>query len=590
MGCGASQPGDFDGQGIGSSPSSAKYGQTGGASESNFHQNNYRERMHYDDTDSEKSRDTDTASVSSNRFTVSTVAGRKYEHSPTYRPGLNNVEEEMEKWKAKNRKAEEKQKDTIQSTVDDFVFGDFKVDPGDVQKQRVERMNRVRVKRRSSYAMKGEAKRPGSAPGGAAGAPGAGKDTEVMVFNDFVLPKIDEDDEDEYTFYHERKVPPGFRRIHKYKQQALLGHSSRVKTIAISPNDLEYASAAIEDCHLTMTSLVRDGEETGTFIGHSGSIISAVFSRDGRYLATSSRDNSVIVWNMSQKDSARKQVRTLEHPSLPICAAFSYDGALLVTGGQDRICRVWDIENKEEIGCFEGHEGVVVCIATVPGMDAAVSGGGDRIIRMWSTTKNPTPIRQFIGHDGVVISISITPDGEKLLSNDDRACKMWMISTGACILNVTLDSLSNAPMNRRTSIVRPEFTPPMPLTREFLATVPAASRMLGMKPNGILGSTSVNACKIGANRAVFTLSCLCPGELSCSYFAVACTNRVVYIVSCDTGHEELSFHVKASVFAINAGRDTKLLMGDIFGNCYLIDLFPEGYKKPGEEEEEEEDA
>lgn len=577
MGCGASQPGDANG--LDSSPASAKYGETGGQSESNFHSNNYKERVQYNDTDSEESRETDTTSVSSNKFTVTTVGGRKYEHSPntaSYRPGLNNVDEEIEKWKAKNRKAEEKQKDSIQATVDDFVFGDFKVDPGDVQKQRVERVNRVRMRRSSYTQLKGEAKLPKT----------SNKGGEV-VFNDFVLPKIDEEDEDEYIFYHERKVPPGFRRIHKFREKTLLGHSSRVKTIAISPNDLEYASAAIEDCHLTMTSLVRDGEETGTFIGHSGSIISAVFSRDGRYLATSSRDNSVIVWNMSQKDSARKQVRTLEHPSLPICAAFSYDGALLVTGGQDRICRVWDIENKEEIGCFEGHEGVVVCVATVPGMDAAVSGGGDRIIRMWSTTKNPTPIRQFIGHDGVVISISITPDGEKLLSNDDRACKMWMISTGACILNVTLDSLSNGLSMHRNSIVKPEFTPPMPLTREFLNSVPPASRMLGTKPNGILGSTSVNACKIGANRAVFTLSCLCPGELSCSYFAVACTNRVVYIVSCASGHEELSFHVKASVFAINAGRDTKLLMGDIFGNCYLLDLYPEGYKKPGDDSDDD---
>eukprot|EP00744_Colponema_vietnamica_P003185 GILI01004915.1.p1 GENE.GILI01004915.1~~GILI01004915.1.p1 ORF type:complete len:567 (-),score=125.91 GILI01004915.1:604-2304(-) len=562
MGCGASQPQNTSDPG---SPGTKYENNNNNHPASPTSPNNA-----YGDTDSEKSRESDNVSVSSNKFTVTTVGGKKYEHSPntaSYRPGLQNVDEEIEKWKAKNRKTDSDKKEEA-ITVDDFVFGDFKVDPGDVQKQRVERVNRVRM-RRSSITVKKDKSQ-----------------TDSVVFNDFVIPKIDEEDEVEYTFYHEKKVPPGFRRIHKFAEKALLGHSSRVKTIAISPNDLEYASAAIEDCHLTMTSLVRDGEETGTFIGHSGSIISAVFSRDGRYLATSSRDNSVIVWNMSQKDSARKQVRTLEHPSLPICAAFSYDGALLITGGQDRICRVWDIESREELGCFEEHEGVVVCVATVPGMDAAVSGGGDRIIRMWTTTRNPQPIRQFIGHDGVVISISITPDGEKLLSNDDRACKMWNINTGACLLNVTLDSLTGSPSNHRGSIHRPEFTPPMPLTKNFLNSVPTNSRALGMKPNGILGSTSINACKIGANRAVFTLSCLCPGELSCSYFAVACTNRVVYIVSCATGHEELSFHVKASVFAINAGRDTKLLMGDIFGNCYQIDLYPEGYKKEGDSDDE----
>ena len=518
----------------------------------------------YDDDDEEEdfSPSLDNSSVCSNRFTVQpTSKNEKYVHT-AYTPGSDA---DFAKWKQRSKEAlQAKDKTKEEEVADDFVFGDFVIDKQDDWKKRHAR-DRMAVRQR------GRVTDPATRPKAKEAA---------FVMNDFVVSMVDEGDDLEYfSPLHEQRVVPGFRHIRDYSIKTLVGHSSRVKTIAIAPNEQEYASAAIEDSHLTMTSLSREGEETGTFVGHQSPIISAVFSRDGRYLATSSRDNNVIVWNMSQKDAARKQVRTLEHQALPICVCFTSNGQYLVTGCQDRLCRVWDIESKEEVGTFDQHEGVVVCVVAVPGQDAAISGGGDKVIRMWSVGSDPQPIQAFHGHDGVVISVNVTPDGEKLLSNDDRACKMWNIATGACILNVTLESLTK-PLRRQVLSDDPsspstDYAPPMPLAKQFVRSVPIPSKNLGYAPNGILGPQATNACKIGSNRAVFTLSCLCPGALSCSYFAVACTNKVVYVVSCATGKEELSFSVKSSVFAINAGRENRLLMGDIFGNCYVMELTPE---------------
>eukprot|EP00758_Cryptobia_borreli_P019765 Tbor_TRINITY_DN9072_c0_g1::TRINITY_DN9072_c0_g1_i1::g.17785::m.17785 len=483
-------------------------------------------------------------STSSNVFTVHTASRNERIPHSAYTPGNEAAHKDWMKKAIAEKQVEEK------LTVEEFVFGDFVVDAEDDWKRKTA-LERFQLKHRRPSITYGKTDvKAGQAS---------------FVINDFQVAMVDEGDELEYFTFNEPKLPQGFRKLRSHSMRSLLGHSSRVKTIAIAPNDIEYASAAIEDSHLTMTSLARDGEETGTFIGHSSPIISATFSRDGRYLATSSRDHTVIVWNMNQKESARKQIRTLEHHTLPICACFSYDSQYLITGCQDRICRVWDIESKEQIGTYEGHQGVVVCAVAIAGQDTVITGGGDRNIRMWSVCSNPETITQFIGHDGVVISVNVTPDGEKLLSNDDRACKMWNLVTGACVLNVTIDSLTQR-------LKKTEFPPPMPLPNEFIRSVAIPSQNLGYAANGILGPQAVNACKIGNNRAVFTLSCLCPGDLSCSYFAVACTNRVVYIVSCASGVEEISFSVKSSVFAINSGRDNKLLMGDIYGNAYIVEL------------------
>jgi len=110
----------------------------------------------------------------------------------------------------------------------------------------------------------------------------------------------------------------------------------------------------------------------------------------------------------------------------------------------------------------------------------------------------------------------------------------------------------------------------MPLPESFTKSLPLSSKQLGAAPNGILGPTAVNACKIGSNRNVFTLSCLLPGVLSRSYFAVACTNKSVYIISCATGREEMSVVSKGSVFALSAGRENHLMFGDIYGNVTLV--------------------
>jgi WD40 repeat protein len=479
-------------------------------------------------------------SVSSNKFTASYASGRSPRLQGAYNPMF--VPEDVLPWKQPRREPEK--------STEEFVFGDFSVDPGDVQVQRVERINRV--KRAFSLTRK-KSMSSGS----------------HFVMNDFSV-VVDETDDFEVGNVEEPVVPAGFRTLKGCTLTTLTGHTSRVKTIAIAPHEKHFASASMEDSAITLTNM-DSGEEITNFIGHISPIIAACFSRDGKYLATSSRDNSVIIWDVSSsKEGQRKQVRCLEHSTLPICCAFSYSGVHMITGCQNKQCLVWDVARAVEIVTYDQHEGVVVCIAPLQGQDVVATGGGDRIIRMWDTTTGTT-IRQFIGHDGVVISLSFTSDGERILSNDDRACKIWLVQSGACACNITLDSLTKPPPPLFPGVTR-EYTQPTPLQRAYYEKHKVPMRSYGFGANGILGPQALNACRIAAHRAVFTLSCLCPGELSNSYFAVASTNKTVYIVSIANGKEVLSFNAKSAVFAIASGRGDKIVFGDIFGNIYRVSM------------------
>lgn len=496
------------------------------------------------DVDERKSY-TSHSSRTSNKFTAEYTSRRaprspRAEYSPTSRN--DNFDTGLAQWQRVNQMMRQKEEE---SKPEDFVFGDFKVDPNDVQQQRIERVNRSRrIERKRSLKVKP-----------------SGEDKQEVVWGDFHVKIIDEVEEADLNMHmDEVSVPIGFNKLKQCSCRTMLGHTSRVKAIAIAPNEQEFVSASMDDNGISLINL-DSGRDTGTsFDSHSQPIIAVTFSKDGRYLATSSRDNSVIVWDAMHKEGLK---RTLEHDSLPICCAFSSDSKYIVTGCQDRHCHVWDVRKQQIELTYSQHEGVVVSVTCLSTAETAISGGADRIIRMWSI-ETGEDIRQFIGHDGVVISISVTPDGERFLSNDDRACKMWNVETGACILNVTLDSLTTS----RVPLAASTLTPPIPLSRTFLEKCPLQSKQFGMAPHGIFGPQATNACKMGTNRVVFTLSCLCPGTLSRSYFVVASTNKMVYIVSCATGKEEFRFVAKASVFALATGRKEKFMFGDIFGNVY----------------------
>lgn len=512
-----------------------------------------QEDMEDEEDDQDASDVRSNASTKSvNRFTTVYASKVLNERVPYYQPSSPAPQKEEDAlWN--KQLANLSQPAAAAPVVEDFVFGDFKVDPDDVMVQRRERINRHRAEangvRRLSRG------RNGSFTGGKPAEPAAG----TMMFNDFTF-KIDETDEFMKGF-EEKPLPKGFRQLRRFKLVPMSGHNTRVKTVAIAPHEKSFVSASMEDSSIALYN-TETGEETASFVAHHSPIIAACFSRDGKYMATSSRDNLVIVWDVaSTKESAKKQVRSFPHDSLPICCTFSHDGVYLVTGCQSKVCIVFDIARSETAFTYSEHDGVVVCIAAHMSSSMVASGGGDRVIRLWDYTTAETQ-RQFIGHDGVVISLTFTPDGEKLLSNDDRAVKMWKVDTGACILNVTLESLSKS--------IHPSREPPKPLPRTFFEK--HKIRPFGLTINGILGPQALSACRIAANRTVFTLSCLCPGELANSYFAVASTNKIVYIVSQVTGKEEISFVAKSAVFAIASGRGNKLLFGDIFGNMYKAQL------------------
>ncbi|KAG9290914.1 hypothetical protein G9A89_011064 [Geosiphon pyriformis] len=135
----------------------------------------------------------------------------------------------------------------------------------------------------------------------------------------------------------------------------------------------------------------------------------------------------------------------------------SEDGKWLVTSSNDQTSRLWEISTGECKMEFRGHDHVVECAIFAPivaypfireliGVEKdaktsakdqplpaqyVVTGSRDKTIKLWDPTGQC--VKTLVGHDNWVRGLVFHPTGKYLLSaSDDKTLKVWDMKTGRC--------------------------------------------------------------------------------------------------------------------------------------------------------------
>lgn len=97
-------------------------------------------------------------------------------------------------------------------------------------------------------------------------------------------------------------------------------------------------------------------------VGHNQSVNQTLFSRDGKWVATVSDDQTIKVW---ERHSQRLLYTLTGHQAEVDLAAFSSSGTKLLTGSRDQTARLWDLETGRLLFTFQ-HAGRISQLAFSP--------------------------------------------------------------------------------------------------------------------------------------------------------------------------------------------------------------------------------
>jgi len=210
------------------------------------------------------------------------------------------------------------------------------------------------------------------------------------------------------------------------KEIAHMIHNSSVRFVAFS-HDSKYIAPMVG---YDNTALVRElvtGKEI-VRISHDApnEISSIAFSPDGKFLVSSGgNDNTARVWEIA----TGKEIARLTHDSYVASAVFSPDGKYVASASGDYTARVWESSTGREIARLI-HDSYVYRAVFSPDAKYVASGGYDNTIRVWETLTGKEIVR--LTHDHYVSSIAFSPDGKYVISagGDSNAVRVWDARTG----------------------------------------------------------------------------------------------------------------------------------------------------------------
>ncbi|KAJ2981527.1 hypothetical protein NUW58_g6665 [Xylaria curta] len=200
----------------------------------------------------------------------------------------------------------------------------------------------------------------------------------------------------------------------------------------------------------TPSTILHDGQEHGEstppvrqpvrphyvprllLAGHQKPISQARISPDGRWIASSSADATIRIWEAS---TGRHMDTLVGHIAGVSALAWSPDSRTLASGSDDKAIRLWDrvTGRPTKSKPLLGHHSYVYCLAFSPKGNILASGSYDEAVFLWDVRAGRL-MRSLPAHSDPVSGIDFCQDGTLVVScSTDGLTRIWDTSTGQCL-------------------------------------------------------------------------------------------------------------------------------------------------------------
>ncbi|MBN1560491.1 hypothetical protein JW998_09585 [candidate division KSB1 bacterium] len=207
--------------------------------------------------------------------------------------------------------------------------------------------------------------------------------------------------------------------------RSLPGHEDDILSFAFSADARRLASASKDNSLIFWD--VPTGTKTDTWGGQTDDVMSLAFNSDDRLLAAGTRNGIINLWHISTE----KLIYSWRaHSSEIVSLAFSDDGPVLVSGSSDKTIKRWDLGENSQWDHARDHTHAVTTIVFNPrNRHMMASGSTDERILLWDFESGHS--RELGRHRSDVYHVTFSPDGKTLASSSkDAEILLWDVETG----------------------------------------------------------------------------------------------------------------------------------------------------------------
>ena len=161
----------------------------------------------------------------------------------------------------------------------------------------------------------------------------------------------------------------------------------------------------------------------------NGFVNDVSYSHDGKRILVTSMSHGILVYD----SNTGREVQKAKVGGIPLCARFSPDDDLIAVGTQHSngssleasSVFILDATTGTTLKELEGHAGSVRSVAFSPYGDELVSGSDDKTVKLWDV-ETGSCVRTYDGHNAAVMSVAYSPDEKYLASGSlDGTVRLW---------------------------------------------------------------------------------------------------------------------------------------------------------------------
>ena len=207
------------------------------------------------------------------------------------------------------------------------------------------------------------------------------------------------------------------------------GYKNEVFSAVFSPDGRTVASSSKESVHLWNT----EGEEHLRSVIAHAAILDVTFSPDGKTVASGNGDNTI---SLLQTKTGKHMSTLTGHKSKVSNVTFSPDGKTLASVGDESI-RLWDARTSKHLHTLS--ESKYRSVAFSPDGETLATKNWDGNVHLWDTKTNEV-VYTFTKQKHWVFHMAFSPNGQLLglLQDEDRNRSLWDIKTNELICSLTV--------------------------------------------------------------------------------------------------------------------------------------------------------